>query len=103
MSAAYETPLLDQPILGRSHVKPEPQVVCYLGSFAGTIGLSPQRAVGSSRLDLTLGVLTSRVDDRLDLSTAELADLCRALELDFGPDLSGLRVYVRRKASHHGR
>jgi hypothetical protein len=60
--------------------------------------LSPRRAIGSSRLDLTLGVQANPLDDPLGLSNAELADLRRALELDFGPDLSSLRVYVGRKA-----
>ena len=55
--------------------------------------LSPQRAVGNSRLDLTLVVPLNR-DDPSDLSTAQLAALRSALEFDFGPDLSGIRVYV---------
>lgn len=63
----------------------------------------PQRSLGSCRLDLASGVLTNQVDGPLDISTAELANLHRALALDFGPDLSGLRVYVGRKAGPLGR
>ena len=65
-------------------------------------GFTLQRSLGSSCLDLTLVVLTNRVDEPPDLSTTELADLRRALELDFGPDLSGLGVYVGHKASPPG-
>jgi hypothetical protein len=34
----------------------------------------------------------------LDISEAQLADLRRALEFDFGPDLSGIRVYIGPKS-----
>jgi hypothetical protein len=65
-------------------------------------GFTPQRSLGSSCSDLTLVVLTNPVNEPSDLSATELADLRSALELDFGPDLSGLGVYVGRKAGHHG-
>ena len=36
----------------------------------------------------------NRVDDPLSLPDAQVASLRRALELEFGPDLSGIRVYI---------
>jgi hypothetical protein len=65
-------------------------------------GLGPQRTVGNSRSDLTLVGPMNRVDDSPDLSAAQLAALRLALEFDFGPDLSGIRVYVGSKAGPTG-
>ena len=57
-------------------------------------GSSRQSVGGSFWFDPTPGVPANCGDDALDLSDAQLAKLRRALEFDFGPDLSGIRVYI---------
>jgi hypothetical protein len=47
MSATYETLILDQPILSRTQVEPEYQVVYPLGTFAGSIEKVLYRCNGS--------------------------------------------------------
>ena len=63
-------------------------------------GLSRRGAVGSFGYDLAPGVPANRVDDPLSLCDAQLASLRRALEVDLGPELSGVRVYIGPKAAH---
>jgi hypothetical protein len=55
---------------------------------------SRQNVGGSFWFDLTAGVPANCGDDPVSLSDAQLANLRRALEFDFGPDLSGIRVYI---------
>ncbi|PWT83633.1 MAG: hypothetical protein C5B58_06200 [Acidobacteria bacterium] len=57
-------------------------------------GLTHQSALGTFHFDSTPGAPAIGVDDFPSLPDAQLASLRRALELDFGPDLSGIRVYI---------
>jgi len=64
-------------------------------------GLSRRGAVGSFGYDLAPGVPANRVDDPLSLCDAQLASLRRALEVDLGPELSGVRVDSDEKPSEN--
>jgi len=65
-------------------------------------GLTHQSALGTFRFDSTPGAPAIGVDDSRSLPDAQLVSLRRALEFEFGPDLSGIRVYIGPKAGPAG-
>jgi hypothetical protein len=64
---------------------------------------SRQGVLESFCFDLASSFPANDVDDRLSLPDAQLAALRRALEVDLGPELSGIRVYIGPKAGHGSR
>ena len=65
-------------------------------------GLTRQSAPGTFRSNSTPGAPANDLDDCRSLPDAQLASLRRALESDFGPDLSGIQVYLGPKAGSAG-
>jgi hypothetical protein len=64
-------------------------------TFDRLLNRSSRQSVGGSFwFDPTAGVSAHGIHDPSSLSEAQLADLRRALEFYFGPDLSGIRVYI---------
>lgn len=63
-------------------------------------GLSRQAAAGSFCFYPTADVSANCTDGPVSLPDAQLASLRRALELELGPDLSGIRVYIGSKAGY---
>jgi hypothetical protein len=61
---------------------------------------SRQGVLQSFCFDLASSCPANGVDDPLSLPDAQLAALRRALEVDLGPELSGIRVYIGPKAGH---
>ena len=65
-------------------------------------GSTPQSALAPFRFHSSPGAAASGLDDPVSLPDAELASLRRALESEFGPELSCIRVYVGPKAGGMG-
>ena len=65
-------------------------------------GLTRQNALGTFRFNSTPRAPAKGLDDCLSLPDPQRASLRRALECDFGPDLSGIRVYLGPKAGPTG-
>jgi hypothetical protein len=65
-------------------------------------GLTRQSALQTFRFTSTPAAPANGLDECLSLPDAQLASLRRALECDFGPDLSGIRVYLGPKAGPAG-